>query len=414
MTLMDSQHARPPEKGPDSPTTIAQAVAAYLDVVSLARSANTTRTYRNALQVFLQTLDEHDLSPEKTPIAALPEDAVAWFATALKHHAPATERLYLSAVSGFYEYLAAENLANINLPRVRLLIRQRGRRAGIRLPQFPRENIERVLGYAKNLSENPAETTQDRLRNLRDRAFLLTLADTGLRVHEACALRRGDIDWHEGRAIIVGKGDKQAVVRFSQRALRAIQDYLQARASLDGNSGRPLRALPLFARHDKGAGKKVLPISTATGRNIVAQRVREALGPEAVGSITPHSWNAATRRAASAMWKRPPMAAAAFARGAARPPKPPLACPPCRGKPPQPPNPAPSPTPPSRCCSTIFARLLTSVRLSAPPTPQAQPTSTLPASPPPQSTPACGKPPSARKSGFPGAATPTALRWFPA
>ncbi len=52
----------------------------------------------------------------------------------------------------------------------------------------------------------------------------------------------------------------------------------------------PFPSLPLFARHDKGAGKKVKPITTATGRNIVAQRVQEALGIEAVGTITPHSF----------------------------------------------------------------------------------------------------------------------------
>ena len=56
---------------------------------------------------------------------------------------------------------------------------------------------------------------------MRDRAFLLTLADTGLRVHEACNMRRGDIDWNEGRAVIIGKGDKQAVVRFSTRKYKA-------------------------------------------------------------------------------------------------------------------------------------------------------------------------------------------------
>ncbi len=281
------------EKAPVSETmTIAAALAAYLDTVALARSANTARTYRNALRAFRQTLDERRLPPETTPVAALPEDAVAWFAAALKGLAPATERLYLTAVAGFFAYLAAENLARVNLPRVRLLIRQRGRRSGIRLPQFPREAIEAVLTYAKSLAERAAseENPAARLRDLRDRAFLLTLADTGLRVHEACALRRGDMDWHEGRAVIIGKGDKQAVVRFSQRALRALQDYLQARSELDGASGRPLRALPLFARHDKGAGKKVLPVSTATGRNIVSRRVREALGPEAVGTITPHSF----------------------------------------------------------------------------------------------------------------------------
>jgi integrase len=125
---------------------------------------------------------------------------------------------------------------------------------------------------------------------MRDRAFLLTLADTGLRVHEACKLRRGDLDWNEGRAIIIGKGDKQAVVRFSTRAMKALRDYLSARAALDGGSGRPLPSLPLFARHDKGAGKKVKPITTATGRNIVKERVKQALGQEAQGKITPHSF----------------------------------------------------------------------------------------------------------------------------
>jgi integrase len=51
-----------------------------------------------------------------------------------------------------------------------------------------------------------------------------------------------------------------------------------------------LTSLPIFARHDKGAGKKVKPITTTTGRNIVAKLVRECLGEGAVGSITPHSF----------------------------------------------------------------------------------------------------------------------------
>jgi integrase len=173
---------------------------------------------------------------------------------------------------------------------LRLLIRQRARRPGIRLPQFPSEDIQHVLDYVKNITEQVFESDSDKLRALRDRAFLLTLADTGLRVHEACALRRGDVDWNEGRAVIIGKGDKQAVVRFSSRSLRALRDYLSARSRFDGASNRQLTALPLFARHDKGAGKKVKPISTATGRNIVKERVRQALGDEAVGTITPHSF----------------------------------------------------------------------------------------------------------------------------
>jgi integrase len=158
------------------------------------------------------------------------------------------------------------------------------------MPQFPTQDIERVLHFVSNLNALPADSTGERLRAMRDRAFLLALADTGLRVHEACNLRRGDIDWNEGRAIIIGKGNKQAVVRFTSRSMRALKDYLALRAELDGGSGKQLTALPLFARHDKGTGKKVKPITPTTGRNIVAERVEQALGNEAEGHITPHSF----------------------------------------------------------------------------------------------------------------------------
>jgi site-specific recombinase XerD len=270
--------------------TIANAIEAFLDSVSLARSENTTRTYRNAMNAYSIALDQNNHSPENTSPTDLPEESVAWFASALKDYAPSSERLYLSAVSGFFDFLSAENISAPNLPRVQMLIRQRSRRPGLRLPQFPKKSIEAVLEYAINLANSPYENENEHMRNLRDKAFLLTLADTGLRVHEACELRRGDIDWNEGRALIVGKGDRQAVVRFSNRSLVALKGYLAVRSEIDGASGRPLASLPVFARHDRGAGKKVKPITTATGRNIVTQRVRESLGEDAVGSITPHSF----------------------------------------------------------------------------------------------------------------------------
>lgn len=270
--------------------TIQEALQDYLEIVSLARSQNTARTYANALSAFATVLDDHNLPVEKTMVEDLPEDAISWLAMGLKPYAPATERLYLIATAGFYEYLAAEKLSTPNLPRLRMLIRQRGRKQGQRLPQFPRTNIEIILDYANNLALCITQDESEQLRNLRDRAFLITLADSGLRVHEACGLRRGDIDWNESRAVIIGKGDKQAVVRFSTRTMNVLKDYLAARAKLDGASGRPLTSLPLFARHDRGAGKKVKPITPTTGRNIVSQRVSECLGEQAAGTITPHSF----------------------------------------------------------------------------------------------------------------------------
>jgi site-specific recombinase XerD len=90
--------------------------------------------------------------------------------------------------------------------------------------------------------------------------------------------------------LLIGKGDREAVVRFSRRALSALKDYLRARASYDGDSGRPLGTLPIFSRHDRAAGNKVLPISTTTGRAIVKARVIQAVGNNVAGAITPHSF----------------------------------------------------------------------------------------------------------------------------
>lgn len=270
--------------------TISNAIEQYLQAINLARSANTARTYRNAMNVFADLLRERSLEPETTLVSDLSEDAVGWFAQELKVYSPATEQLYLTATAGFYEFLAAEQISDLNLPRVRLLIRHRSRKPGIRLPQFPQSNIEYIIEYANYLAFRAHSSEAEQLIDLRDRAFILTLADTGLRVHEACALRRGDIDWNERKAVIIGKGNRQAVVRFSHRSLDALRTYLQARARLDGASGKQLGSLPLFARHDRGAGRKIKPITTATGRNIIANRVMESLEPEAAGTITPHSF----------------------------------------------------------------------------------------------------------------------------
>ena len=270
--------------------SVSSAIEEFVDVVRLARSQNTALTYSKALKEFKKVLVKSKIDPETSPAGLLTEDLISKFAMQLKAFAPATEQLYVRAVARFYKYLAAERLAEINLPRMDMLIEQRARKPGIRLPQFPTHDIERVLEFVSDVTSLPAESEVERLRAMRDRAFLLTLADTGLRVHEACNLRRGDIDWNEGRAIIIGKGDKQAVVRFTSRAMRALKDYLSLRAELDGGSGKQLTALPLFARHDKGTGTKIKPITPTTGRNIVAERVKQALGSEAEGHITPHSF----------------------------------------------------------------------------------------------------------------------------
>jgi len=271
-------------------TTIADSFKDYLDSVKFARSENTYLAYSSAIKFFWMTLESHQIDPRSDNANIIHEEIISWFAYDLKGYSASSEQLYITAIKGYLEYLIAEDLSKINLSKVKLLIKQRTRKPGKRLPQFPANDIYKILEMLENNQLSGLNNKDTKLRALRDKAFLLTLADTGLRVHEACALRRGDIDWNEGKALVIGKGNRQAVVRFSKRSQKALRSYLRERSSKDGQSGRQLGSLPLFSRHDKGAGNKVKPITTTTGRNIVTARVREILGEDAVGTITPHSF----------------------------------------------------------------------------------------------------------------------------
>ena len=262
----------------------------FLENISLSRSSNTERTYRNAMNAFREMLQEKGIE-SSLPVSVLSEKIFSDYAKYLKAYSPSTESLYINVAKNYFEFLAAEEIYSFNLFQTKLLIKNRTRKPGIRLPQFPQHDIESLIDYAQNKIPNlPSESSSDHLINLRDAAFLITLADTGLRIHEACNLRRGTIDWFSHKAIIIGKGNKEAIIRFSDRSIDFLKMYLNERSLLDGSSGSTLASLPVFSRHDKGCGNKILPITTKTGRLIVEQRVEECFGKEAVGTITPHSF----------------------------------------------------------------------------------------------------------------------------
>ncbi len=259
-------------------TTIHQAIDRFIENVALSRSENTARTYQNGLNTFLEMLEEMEIDSYGS-ISLINENFVSLYARYLKSYSPATENLYINIFKNFLEYLIAEKILQLNMYQIKLLIHQRIRKPGIRLPQFPLEAIGKVILYAQEtLPTLPCKDSAERLINLRDSAFLLTLADTGLRIHEICALRRGDVDWFKKKAIIIGKGNKEAIIRFSERSIMSMRNYLNERGALDGAGSSHLSSFPIFARHDKGAGKKTLPITTKTGRLIVSRRVAECLG----------------------------------------------------------------------------------------------------------------------------------------
>lgn len=94
--------------------------------------------------------------------------------------------------------------------------------------------------------------------------------------------------------MIHGKGNQQAVIRFSPRSFQALKDYLAARAALDLQTAhrekKHVEELPLFARHDRGSGRLIRRLSTTGARKAIEGRVAQALEGQAVSRITPHTF----------------------------------------------------------------------------------------------------------------------------
>jgi len=69
----------------------------------------------------------------------------------------------------------------------------------------------------------------------RDQALVMFLADTGVRLGELCGLQVGDVDLAGCSAVVVGKGDQERFVFFSDETRRALMAWLVVRPPGVGN-----------------------------------------------------------------------------------------------------------------------------------------------------------------------------------
>lgn len=274
--------------------TIDEAMHRFLADLTLGQARKTVRTYAGALNRFREYLTQVPLSPATEPADRLTADHaidfVHWLSGEHFRDRPmskATLRTYLAAIARFYAYLIREKLAPIPADEYERL---RGayhdfRRGGYR--RLPRpaapEVVQQLVQAARSVLPRPDDRSYE-LRRLRNIAILESLRCTGARVGELVSLRRGDLDYRNQSARVIGKGDRERIIYFDDAAWQAIQTYLSARQ--DGVRGRALHELPLFARHDRAAGNQVLPLSTNTVRQVFEDCLKLA-GIEQ--PLTPHT-----------------------------------------------------------------------------------------------------------------------------
>jgi len=195
-------------------------IAEYRDALRVAgRSPRTIRWYGDLLEEFVRFVERDgggasldDLRP-----AVVRRWLLAAQATRAKPLAPASLAARVRTVRAFGSWVAREfeltasPLAGLPAPRVPQL-----------LVSSLREEDLRTLLRATETSVHPE----------RDRAIVLLLLDTGLRLAEAAGLRVGDVDLVEGRATVMGKGARQRMVPIGRRTRQALRRVLAPRGPL--------------------------------------------------------------------------------------------------------------------------------------------------------------------------------------
>ncbi|MBE3119861.1 MAG: tyrosine-type recombinase/integrase, partial [Candidatus Atribacteria bacterium] len=97
----------------------------------------------------------------------------------------------------------------------------------------PKADTRQVEPYTEaEIKHLVHEASGPSLYNLKMRATLMLLLDTGLRASEVCSLTIGDLHLKEGHALVMGKGSKERRVEFGPLTGQAIWKYLASRGSL--------------------------------------------------------------------------------------------------------------------------------------------------------------------------------------
>ena len=261
-----------------SPSTLQDAIETYLAEIRRNASPHLTAAYQQALKLFIEMLaSQLNIKARSTPITEL---RVGWAEDYLRYlqaeRAVETEHLYSRAVLDFYTTAEQNGWANVDASQLATYLRKNRRPKQHRIPDPPVQAISTIVDYAASMPVPQGEdiNERDRLRILRDKAFILTLADTGLKVSEICDLRRKHVNLAQQLLHF-----DSIPLSISPRTAQAIQSYLAARQKLDAQQRlQPDHGeLALFARHDKRASSKILPISRWTASNIVDEWVRLAL-----------------------------------------------------------------------------------------------------------------------------------------
>lgn len=194
----------------------------YLEVYMpnrLGRSAETIRSYRDALTVFRRYLyEEKNTSVSKFYMSDCTRECLDGFLNYLKANGcqPGTCNQRFAAIKS-YVWFAADK--DISVQSIALNVSKTP------LCKSPKKELEIIPEEAlATLFKIPANTKI----GVRDRTIIILLYDSAVRINELLSLRLGDINIDSKNPYIqvYGKGNKERIVAISEKTVQHLKNYL--------------------------------------------------------------------------------------------------------------------------------------------------------------------------------------------
>jgi len=230
--------------------SLKELISEYLEYLKLNRnfSLNTLVSYENDLNQFREFLlksgivnlkknesfnpDDADTAVLKSFIAELTDP----FASRKKYSKKSVSRK-ISALKSFYRFLTKRKYAKKNYASPLIFPK-----TNKRLPSYLTENEINSLLSEKHVTD----------LGILDKAVIELIYSTGIRLSELINLKISNVDFSKKTVKVLGKGSKERIVPFGEKAFTALNNYIQIREISNMKNSEYLFL--------DNAGKKLYPV----------------------------------------------------------------------------------------------------------------------------------------------------------
>lgn len=188
----------------------------------VGRSDCTVKYYRcqmNNWRLFLEDKNLTETARDVTP--KMIEDWTYW-ARNTRHLSPKTVRHLVLTLRVFYTWFIRNYAPGNMLNPV----------DEAEKPKVPERKMDTFTAEQLQAMVKACEQEAD-FYGIRDKAILILLLDTGLRASELCGIELDDISWDTQSISVIGKGDKERIVPFSEATFVSLRAYLRVRPDLN-------------------------------------------------------------------------------------------------------------------------------------------------------------------------------------